>query len=204
VPTTTRAGQASRPPGAALGDPDRPARGPPQEPGPRRTTLRRNGSGSARTPPGAAMFVFLYPENILLPSLRRQQTPAFQRLVSGLAPTASSLPMGPAGRQSVRGLFPRRVPSVGRSDLPGEHTRPPGDMSRSDRCRIRRPVLPVRPRAGYRDRLLVGLRSGGRDRLRPDLLDSHRKPDECDRAHRRRPLREGAGTALPLPLRHAR
>ncbi len=31
-----------------------------------------------------AMFVFLYPENILVPHLRRQQTPAFRRLVSEL------------------------------------------------------------------------------------------------------------------------
>ncbi|MCK5850284.1 MAG: hypothetical protein KAH23_05160, partial [Kiritimatiellae bacterium] len=32
----------------------------------------------------AAMFVFLYPENILIPSLRRHQTPAFRQLVDGL------------------------------------------------------------------------------------------------------------------------
>lgn len=32
----------------------------------------------------AALFVFLYPENILLPSLRREQTPAFRKLVSDL------------------------------------------------------------------------------------------------------------------------
>ncbi len=32
----------------------------------------------------AAMFVFLYPENIALPSLRRAQTPAFRRLVDNL------------------------------------------------------------------------------------------------------------------------
>ena len=29
----------------------------------------------------AAMFVFLYPENVLLPSLRKNQTPAFQAVV---------------------------------------------------------------------------------------------------------------------------
>lgn len=32
----------------------------------------------------AALFVFLYPENVLLPSLRRQQTPAFRELVETL------------------------------------------------------------------------------------------------------------------------
>src|SRR5207244_12088547 len=32
----------------------------------------------------AAMFVFLYPENVLIPSLRRWQTPAFRQLVSDL------------------------------------------------------------------------------------------------------------------------
>lgn len=32
----------------------------------------------------AALFVFLYPENILLPSLRKEQTPAFRKLVSDL------------------------------------------------------------------------------------------------------------------------
>lgn len=32
----------------------------------------------------AAMFVFMYPENILIPSLRKHQTPAFRRLVSDL------------------------------------------------------------------------------------------------------------------------
>lgn len=32
----------------------------------------------------AAMFVFLYPENILLPSLRRDQTPSFRKLVADL------------------------------------------------------------------------------------------------------------------------
>ena len=32
----------------------------------------------------AAMFVFLYPENILLPSLRKQQTPGFRELVAKL------------------------------------------------------------------------------------------------------------------------
>ena len=32
----------------------------------------------------AAMFVFLYPENILIPSLRKHQTPAFRQLVSNL------------------------------------------------------------------------------------------------------------------------
>jgi len=32
----------------------------------------------------AAMFVFLYPENLMLPSLRRHQTPAFRALVDGL------------------------------------------------------------------------------------------------------------------------
>jgi hypothetical protein len=32
----------------------------------------------------AAMFVFMYPDNLLLPSLRRQQTPAFRDLVTAL------------------------------------------------------------------------------------------------------------------------
>lgn len=32
----------------------------------------------------AAMFVFLYPENVLLPSLRRHQTPAFEKLVKAI------------------------------------------------------------------------------------------------------------------------
>jgi hypothetical protein len=32
----------------------------------------------------SAMFVFLYPENLLVPSLRRSQTPAFKRLVNDL------------------------------------------------------------------------------------------------------------------------
>jgi hypothetical protein len=32
----------------------------------------------------AAMFVFLYPENILLPSLRRRQSPAFRKIVADL------------------------------------------------------------------------------------------------------------------------
>ncbi|MGK7905772.1 MAG: neuraminidase-like domain-containing protein [Synechococcus sp.] len=32
----------------------------------------------------SAMFVFLYPENILIPSLRKHQTPAFRQLVSNL------------------------------------------------------------------------------------------------------------------------
>jgi hypothetical protein len=32
----------------------------------------------------AAMFVFLYPENILIPSLRKHQTPALQQLISNL------------------------------------------------------------------------------------------------------------------------
>ena len=32
----------------------------------------------------AAMFVFLYPENLLLPSLRKWQTPAFRKLVADL------------------------------------------------------------------------------------------------------------------------
>src|SRR5260221_87721 len=35
----------------------------------------------------AAMFVFLYPENILLPSLRRHQTPAFQKLIDTMRNT---------------------------------------------------------------------------------------------------------------------
>ncbi len=42
----------------------------------------------------AAMFVFLYPENILLPSLRPKQTPAFQRLVRELRANRQLSPDG--------------------------------------------------------------------------------------------------------------
>src|SRR5215472_2135349 len=40
----------------------------------------------------AAMLVFLYPENLLLPSLRRQQTPAFQKLVNNIRSLAMLTP----------------------------------------------------------------------------------------------------------------
>src|SRR5262249_11833469 len=40
----------------------------------------------------AAMMVFLYPENALLPSLRPRQTPAFARLVSDLRGAVSLTP----------------------------------------------------------------------------------------------------------------
>ncbi len=40
----------------------------------------------------AAMFVFLYPENVLIPSLRKQQTPAFQAVVEA---TRSNRRFGP-------------------------------------------------------------------------------------------------------------
>jgi hypothetical protein len=44
------------------------------------------------TPWRAAMFVFIYPENILFPSLRTRQTPAFRRLVSNLRKQRSLTP----------------------------------------------------------------------------------------------------------------
>lgn len=42
----------------------------------------------------AAMGVFLYPENILLPSLRRQKTPAFRELVEALRTNPRLTPQG--------------------------------------------------------------------------------------------------------------
>ena len=49
----------------------------------------------------AAMFVFLYPENILLPTLRRKQTPAFCQLVDTLRTNRLLTPEG--ARQAANG-----------------------------------------------------------------------------------------------------
>lgn len=49
----------------------------------------------------AAMFVLLYPENILIPSLRRRQTPAFRTLVNTLRSNRRLTPQ--QARQAARG-----------------------------------------------------------------------------------------------------
>ena len=96
-----------------------------------------------------AMFVFLYPENILVPNLRRKQTPAFRALVKTL--------------RSDRRFNPERARQTVK--VYGDYFRDVASLRPEATCQTRTRVFEDGVAAGYSYKLFVFARGGHTNRV---------------------------------------